>query len=800
MLILALFALAQADAAERAEAWIHDGLASPPESVDRAALPPELQLAYDLALLAPRRTSGIEVPAEMRRAAGLRALEAWITGAPGADADAVPARLTGVLGGAGAARLAEALIGDDATPGEDALAALLKSVPLASAAGALLDVALDREVHPSVRGDLAVHLLITQGRPALAALSPVLTPDEDDRFLRQVFTAWRTLATEEDLPLLARLAREARGAGAQYALQLWARLERDPERRLEIYELALAAPGGYASLGLEALAEGGAHPGIAARLRGLLRAGTSSQRSLALRALARFDTHEAVLRAYRELDAPLSVAASGWWMPVLAQSPLPEAQQAAADWLAAGGIGSGATAQTVTRALAGSDAVLPMLGALLGAPNVPMREKLPLAMSNAARSADAMDFLRELARTGSGLDQQHAVRQLGAVAAPQDLAWLEVLARGHDAEPAVRALAFEMLVLHDVGAALLDDALAAPPPEWEALEALVRLAVARGSVEQRDRALALLRDDRVGDAETVGSLRNVAWTALADRGDPAGFELLAVDWIALLERLEADGRDGDEDWRDLYERLHAWPELEGLTRAARTLAPVIVARPTAPALAAWDPYRTTPEVLWAASALWSSVDAEQTVAWLDALDALPLTDANRIRVRGLRAARAAQPAVELESLRQLRSDPEALRRHPLYLAQAFTPEGARWTLFHDRLAEREVFSNARIQPPAEALARLQDLLDGYVEAEVLHHAARFARAETGGAAVALALAERGLALHPLQPDLAVVRAELLEGASRLPEARDAWDRVRRLTPPGHLQHEMARARLRALGD
>lgn len=805
MLMLALLAYPQVPERDQARAWIQDGLTGGYQSVERGLLAPELQIAYDLALLVPQRTSGVAVPAALREAAALRALAAWIAGAPGAHDDEVAARLTGVVGAAGAKLLAEALHGDAAAPGEDALAVQLKSLPLAESAEAILSVALDREVHPSVRGDLAMHLLLAHGRTALAALAPVIEPDEDDRFLRLVFTAWRTLVEPQDAALLEQIARASSGAAAQYALQLWARIERDPARRLELFDLILGAPGGYAALGLEALAEGGAHAGIADRLRALLAAGTATQRALALRALARFDSHQAVLEAYREQQQPLSIAAVGWWMPALAQSPLLEAQQAAADWLVAGGIGTGSAASTVTRALADSEAILPALGLLLGSPAVSAREKMPLALTNAHRSADAMAFLRDFARTGSGLDRQQAVRAMGLAAEPQDLEWMERSARGEAADPdadvSVRAVAFAVLAACGAGDALMNDWLEEPPDEWELREVLVRTAIAHGTADQRDRALTLIRSGALAtDADGDGALRGAAWTALADREDLHGFAVLAEEWLDLLTRLEPEGRDGAEDWRDLYERLHAWPEFEGIARAARVLSLPISARPASRLLAEWDPYLTSPELLWVGCALWSSVDPEQTVLWLDALDELPLTEANRIRVRALRAARARQPMVERESLRLLRAEPDSLRRYPLYLAQAFAPEGARWTLFHDRLAEREQLADARVQPPELALDRLRGLLDGYVEAEVLLKAARFALGEPHGGAAARELASRGLELHPLHPDLALLHAELLGAGAPAAQLRLAWELVTRVAPPGYAQHDLARERLRALRD
>lgn len=799
-MLTALLLLAQSAAPDPA-AWIHDGMPGGPAAVERDSLPPALRVAYDLALLAPQRTTGLRVPEAQREAAALRAIDAWLAGAEGARGDEAAARLSGAFGAAGAAALSAGLRGDAAWPSEDRIASLLKSAPLEASAGPILAAALDEAVHPSVRGDLAAHLLLAFGREALPGLAPALQPGADDRFLRLALTAWRPIATTEDLPAFERLARECGGASAQYALQIWARMERDPDARMRAFGLALEAPGGYSPLAIDALADGGPHPGIAAILRGMIRTGTATQRGTALRALARFESHEAVLQEYRAQAANLTPAAAGWWMPALALSPLPESQQAAAEWLAAGGIGGGATAQTVIRALAGGDAVVPLLGALLGSPEVPLRERMPLAMANAGRSRVALEFLRERARIGEGLEQQQALRALGAFGDERDLEWLATLAASADFEPASRALALEMLVLRDAGDGLLDDWLRRPDLPWEMLEAAVRLAAGRGKPELRDLALELaLGEVGLPDPDARSALRAVAWNALAERGDPDGFERLAAEWIALLVRLEPEARYAGEDWRDLYERLHAWPELESLARAARTLAPAVPRRPASPLLAAWDPYDTAPEALWAGCALWIGADPGQASEWLETLAELELTPANRARTLGLLAARAERAEIELAALRRLLADPAALRGHPLLLAQAFAPEGAGWTLFHDRLAERAQFAEARTLPSAEALPRLEALLEGPVEAEVLLRAARFAAAEPDGDAVAMRLAERGAALHPLHAELALTRAGLLERAGRIADARAAWGIVLRLAPPGSPQHQVAGERMAALPE
>jgi hypothetical protein len=518
-----------------------------------------------------------------------------------------------------------------------------------------------------------------------------------------------------------------------------------------------------------------------------------------LRGLARLDSPAAVLAEFRSIGAPPSLAAAGWWMPALAQSPLPEARAVAARWLAEGGFGAGALAYTVVRSLGDSPEILPLLGNLLARDDVPANVSLPLAIAHAPVSPVAADFLRGIARSGRGFEQVQAMQRLGAQATPEDLEWFAEVAGGSELEPSVRGAACTQLLRNGAGAELLSAWLAEPPREWDPLEAMVRDGLAYGAPEQRAALLDFVRaGGGLAASEDRLALRAVAWNALGDAGDPANFPVLAAELRAVLELLAADGRPADEDWRDLYERVHAWPELESLSAPARRLAQGQVREPRDAALSAWNPAGTAPEVLWAAAALWSGADPAQASDWLEALDALELTDVNRLRVRALLAARARDPLREREALRALLADPGILRECALIVAQSFAPEGAGWTLHHDRLAEREILADARCQPDPQALARLARLLESWCEARILLEAGGLAAQLQGGEELALRLARRGVELHALHPELGAFLARRLEAAGEDAAARDAWAAVERMVPAGLPQHEEAAARRRAL--
>lgn len=803
MLIAVLaFAWPQSLQADELEAWIHDGLPAPPAVWDSTDSDPERRLAFDLALLVPARTCGFEVPASVRSAAASRVLRAWLGGTPAAQRNAVPARLRGLLAQEDARLLVQALHQPPTGgPSLDQIAALLKSQSAAVSLEEIIAAALDQEIHPGVRGDLAEHAILALGRTAIVRLKPALSPQSDERFLRLAMAAWRNVMSAEDIPLLEAIARDGYGSPTQYALQMWGKIERDPVQRRAIFDLAVRAPSGYANLALDALASGGPDEVIAARLLEMLRVGTSNQRSLALRSLAGFSSQSAVLAAYRSIEKSTSLAAAAAWMPVLAQSPLPEARAAAADWLARGGFASGSTALVVVRALANSPEVVPLIGGILSHAEVPTTVRASLALAHANESLEALAYLRELARYGQGMDQLQAVQHLGAAGRPEDLEWLETLARGSEFQPEVRASAYEKLLLHHAADSLTTAWLAAPPAEWELAAGFVRSCVEFGTPAQSAAVVALVRAGAgFTDPEERRALRAVAWQALASRGDPRGFHEMAVAFAAALEELAVEGRQGAEDWRDLYERVHAWSELDAIASAARGFVAGNSEPPASTYLDDWDASLTSPEVLWTAAALWSAVDPDQAVRWLDDLDVQDLSEANRVRVRALRAARARSALDARRSLRNLLEHPALLRGYPLLLAQSFAPEGAGWTLFHDQIAEREILADARCQPPAAARERLARLLLGWAEPEILLEAARYAAGDAADLELALRLARRGRALHPLEAELGIVFAELLEQASRFDEAREAWAAIERLLPPGFPQRDLALARRQALEE
>lgn len=797
MLIALLLACAQDPVRAELEAWALDGVKTTPSAA--ATQHPDFALARRLGQLAPPWAGGAAMSAAERSVATAEVLEAWLSGAAGEWSGAALSRVRGRLDAPAVTRLEAALRAPaEEGPSLDQIGALLKSAPPDLSAPAMLRIALDPDVHPGLRGEFASTLILLRGRPALRDLAPTLVPTEEDRYLRQVLTAWRQVLEPTDAPLLERIARDGYGSPTQFALQLWGRIERDPARRLAAFELALAAPTGYAHLALDALGSGGPDAVIARRLRESLRVGSTQERSLALRALPLFDSHAAVLEEYRALNRP-SVSAAAAWMPVLAQSPLPEARAAAARWLIEGGFGAGAVVQTVLRSLEDAPEVQLILGGLLADPAVPAAVKLPLALAHADSSAEAAEHVRRIAREGSGSDRARALQRLGGMASADDLTWFAEVALGTEFDAATRAVAFAQLMRNGAGAPVLQRWLADPPRDWEVAEAMVRSGIEYGDPEQRRAVLEFGRAGGGFDApDERWALRAAAWQAAGQRGDPATWAILLEDLRLRLEDTPASGRGAEEPWRDLYQALHEWPEFESLGSAARALGSAGGGPPPGVSLQAWDPLAAAPEALWCAAAAWSGADLGQALDWLDHLDEMPLNEANRVRVRALRAARAREPLRQRAALRALLEQPRWLREYPLILAQSFAPEGVGWSLFRDRLAEREVLADAQCQPPEVARARLALLLEDWIEPESALAAVRVAGELPGGAELALRLAQHGVLLHPLHPEVGAAWAEALEQSGDRTAAREAWAAVERMVPAGFPQHDQAGVRRRAL--
>ena len=775
--------------------WVHDGV---PASVRLAPdADASRRLARDLGLLAPSRVSGRRVPEAEVRAAVARVLDVWLGGDGDARSTLTSVRLRGLLGPDEVERLAAALRDGDGERLAGHVASLLRSAPYSARRDVAEALALDPRVEPSLRGALAQELILVEGRPALRRLAPLLAPDAPEPILRQVFTAWRGVLDAADVALLEPLVHEGAPRMAAYALQLWAGVERDPARRQEVLRLAMEWPDpALAAVALDALARGGPDPGLADELRRWVHLGDADQRALAMRSLAQFGGPEALLEEYRAARADgVGLAARAAWMPTLALSPLAEAQEEAARWLADGGWSLGVEALPVVRALARSPAVDPILPALFENPDLPERVLLPLALGRAADSSAARDHLRRLLRRPAGLEATQAVIRLGALGDPRDQALLAEVAESPEAAPAVRAEAVRALLRAGAGDGLVERMLAEPPRPYGVAEALVGALVEFGRGERRELGLRAAASglERSDPRERLG-LRIAAWQALARSGDPEEAPRLGAAFARLLE--DAAGRPADEDWRDLVSIGGEHPEAAAVVGALRELARLHPELDASIGLRGWSPDEVAPEVLYWAAGAWARLDPDLAVAWLDRLDGLELTEANQFRVRALRAARARSAADRVRSLRALLEDLVALRARTFALRAAFAPEGAGWNLPHDRLADRLVLAEAELAADEEVADVLASLLEGWAEPETLTAALDLAR-ERGAVELAVRLADRAVDLHPLDPEVRAAAARVAEAAGDLERARRSWTVVLRLLPPGFPLRDEAEAWLGA---
>lgn len=794
MIALLLCALQTAPA--ELEAWVRHGF-PPGEVPARVEDDAAAAAAWDLAQLVPERVSGRAVTAEDYRAAAARAL-ATVGELPEPLRALGYARLRGTLIAADLEQVAEQLQGGDPTQ-RPALDALLMTAAIEDAEAPLLALALDEQQPAGARGVYAEHLMLARGRPALEALRPAIRPDAAPQFLRRVLAGWRSIVAPEDLPWLEKLAREGKDYPAQFALQLWAMNERDPERRLSAFRLALGSAPSYRQVAWDALARGGPHEGIAEELLNLLDTGDADNRNLARRLLPLYAGPEALWEAYRERvgEAPPQVQAP--WMATLAASPLPEARAEAARWLAEHGRTSGSAANAVARRLADDPEIDPFLPALLTQSELPDRVLFPLALRRAETSEAARDVLRERIVYEDGLTQQQAIRHLAPYASEADLQLIEDVARGEEYSAASRAEALVALASQGRAEGLLAEWMEAPPRGYEVAEAFVRATVEFGS-EERFHTLTEMLARGLGfpDADEQRGVRIAAWQAAGRRADALALEFLAGELQRTLIAVPAE----EGTWPSLYDLSRRHFELatalDALLQCALGVGPAAVdarleqiplqeVAPVARFLAAYRMGRKLPGA---------------SLAWFRSVDREALSEGDRLRfLAGWAWSLDPAPGTG-EAYAALLAEAPLYARYPRPLAEAFLPQGAGWALFHDRIDEHARLLRARGLEGEELLAELLPLAQGRVSGAVLGAGAELLATDPSlgarGLDAAQGLCARRVALSPLSPDAHAQYGAILEAAGALEEAREAWGVVLRTVPEGTEQRLEAEEALRRL--
>lgn len=710
-------------------------------------------------------------------------LDAWEQGDFSGEAEVTAfARLRGHLGAEEARRIV-GMLEDPEVARRGELLELLLQVPFEQARPILVAFALEETRPAGERGRVAEFLLLRDGPAAFEDLKTTFRVEEQPPYLRRFFAGWRESIRPQDLPLLERFAKEAppesESAVGQYALQLWAANETDPEARRRIYLLARDASTSYRSTAMEMLGRRGKDPVIAAMLLEELDGASPDLRRLARRMLPVFAGPEALLEAYRQRAQGQSVNLRGRWMVELAALSLPEAQQEAMQWLVDGGWGSGTLANQVVILLARSAEVDSLLPALLNHGEIPERVLFPLALARAPFHRDAHAYLLEQFPFGGSVLQMKILRSIAARGQDADLRFVREVFESNAYTSAARALAAEILVRMPAAREYVEARFDQPlPEEYELAAAWVRaLAASPLPAWQEEAVAAANRADGFEDGEERRGLRNEVWSAFGRHAQRTALPTLTARLWQLLREPEATTEAGVA-WPTLARLGTNYPELtvvvSALNRCVDPQRSGVLDLPQDLQLQDLD---ATP--LLVAASMLAKAYPEEVGPWLQELQQRELSQLDHLRVLAMTAHRLTGTAVKREALRALLEDPDALQEYRYQLVEALVPEGAGWVMMAERLGERllveEVLAGER------PVTDLQRLLHGYAEDDVLRRAANLAE-EAGRFELALACAKRRTDHAPLSDAAHAHYALLLGDLEREDEAREAWSVVLRVAP------------------
>lgn len=775
----------------------HDGL--PPET-DYPALARELEAAsraaegalVAAAALAPERCTGRPaLGGEARQRALDRVLRQMLQGEDVDSSEVLFERARGAVGARELERIADALASEQRFHRRRALSLLL-GAPYPSARPFLLELLQNPELPADLRGPIAERVIAAEGRAGAELALDQLGPETDEAFFRRVLIHVQDLVGPADHARLRDLAENGPSEGRNLALQLWARHETDPERRLVIFQHVVRGPARYLGPGLDALARRGPDAGIAASLSGCLDGMDRDLREMAVVMLPTFGDPEAVRADYEErLAQEPNAAASGPWACALAFTPSQDSRVVAARWLFERGWKAPLQARRVIAGLAGSDAMDPYLADFLHREEVPESLRHRLALVRVHESPEARSYLRAKLETESSVLLANVVETLSSAEDPQDAALLWDLARDPGFDATARAAAVRGLTHYEGAAGYLREWLAEPPQDYELAEAWVEAALRVGAPDLR-RAVLEKVEDGWGPPDHRLALRLAAWRAQAaePRADEA--EALAAQLVALLEADRDSARAARTPIPDPRALAGEYPELD---RCARALVAAAAGRPPA-ALAAWDPAGIPPAPLLFAAALLADGLPTVSARWSEEVASrADLPEAARVRALATwaRAARDQPSVASAEALKRLLEAPWLLRAYPWDLEYGLAGTRVRgWVIPADRLCEWQLLSAARNAPAERAGRSLEALLDDYADPVVLQDASELALELPGGEPLAVALARRAWEWAPALPGPRLQLARALERAGD-PEALEVYRSLLDLPLASADQEELARA-------
>jgi len=731
------------------------------------------------AALVPSRVSDVpSPPAELRDRATALALGFLLSGKAERDGSVLFQRLRGVLRKTEAARLASSLMAGNLGPRNRA-ASLLGLVPFSVAENRLQPLILDPDLGIDDRLLLLPRFLEGRGRSAWTGLWKGLATPGNEILLRRLMVLWEPFVEPEDLPALAAIADKGLVFGSRQALQIWARREENPGKRLEIFQgIEQGDPNTRIPL-LASLARQGPHADIAERLLSDLDSSREERRQEALAMLPRFAKPDWLTREFlKRIPDGASLEERARWIPALAELPVAEARQVAAAWLAEGGWIFPGDGFRVARLLRRSGEIDPFLPELLWNEEVPEDLRFQLAVGRAAENPDARDFLRRSLDRVAGFRRERVIRALAAAGDPGDRRLLLDLARDPGFEPAARAAALDGLAADPAGLPLLELLLDDPPRDYEVAEALVRALIVSGRSPARARVLEAVRGG-LGFAEAADrrALQRAAWAAQEDFPQESEAPALAEQLGGLLEEA-ARGTQPDEEGPSgpLPDPRSMGIRHPDLTACAAALA--ACARTSPPELARFRVQPVPAEALLQTGQMLAEKLPRAVLPWVKEIAAREDVDpGTRVRALGLavRCARlAGLPGEEAAALNALLARPWELRNHPWDLDHGLHAGARGWVLPADRLAERRVLAESVLLSDAERLEHLKDLLTGFTDVEVLLDAADLAGATKGGTALRVSFARRAVDWEPGRPGSWLELGRAQEAAGDLDGARQTY--------------------------